>query len=375
MKQVNRLLPLTREVLQVIFGPRPLTPGFIFITFTLVFHISAIGRYAGSSPLLETNLSGLPASVVSALALAIPIWLSNRLRKKRQRALSRRWYLTTLVSSALIASLVRIYVLSFYGTDMTFALPLILGITFRLVIVSLILLSIAGVYGAKLREQVESTQAALVLVQEQRTALFNAEEQARSSVSEYLHDRVQASLVAVGMQLRALTTHVDSEVGKRIGSLAEEVEKIRADDVRVAARLLSPDLRTFGLTGAFNELGATYAPAIEVEVNNALSTETEFVVGNSVVGISLFRTAEQALLNSAVHGNATRVQVTLASETNGVLLTITDNGFGLSAGPILRGRGSLLMDSATQAVGGNWSLRTAEGEGAILTAHFPLGGS
>jgi signal transduction histidine kinase len=94
-----------------------------------------------------------------------------------------------------------------------------------------------------------------------------------------------------------------------------------------------------------------------------------------VVGISLFRTAEQALLNSAVHGNATRVQVTLASETNGVLLTITDNGFGLSAGPILRGRGSLLMDSATQAVGGNWSLRTAEGEGAILTAHFPLGGS
>lgn len=372
MSKTARARDMVADVAQIIFGPWRMPAGFLLVSILIVFHITTVGRFSGNNPLIDSNPSGALASFLTALAFAGPVWLMNTFRERRGYPLTRTWYLATVLMSAAITAPVRIFLLSRYGFDLDFAPSIILQLTLRIAVLALVLLAIVGVYGAKLQAQIERAEGALALVQEQRSALFQAEERVRSSVSSFLHDRVQASLVAVGMQMRQLVNQSNNQTANQLGSLVEEIEKIRTDDVRVAARLLSPDIQTLGLVGALRELAQDYEPAVNIEVTHHLDGATDARLRVSESGLAIYHTAEQALLNSTVHGRASTVNISLDQSGQEVVLSVTDDGTGLHAQPITAGTGSLLMESATNAAGGRWSLQSRAAGGAIMRAHFPI---
>ena len=55
---------LVRDVLQVVLGPWPMSPWLILVIVMIVVHVTNLARFAGDGPLVPTNLSGAPASVV-----------------------------------------------------------------------------------------------------------------------------------------------------------------------------------------------------------------------------------------------------------------------------------------------------------------------
>jgi signal transduction histidine kinase len=86
---------------------------------------------------------------------------------------------------------------------------------------------------------------------------------------------------------------------------------------------------------------------------------------------AIYRVVEQALLNAASHGPASRVDVSLTVPSSGtVTLTVSDDGRGLPRGEVVRGLGTAIMDAWCAVAGGEWAWRPTPAGGVQVAATF-----
>ena len=86
---------------------------------------------------------------------------------------------------------------------------------------------------------------------------------------------------------------------------------------------------------------------------------------------AIYRVTEQALLNAASHGNASRVDVALAMPRSGDLsLTVSDDGRGLPRGELVPGSGTAIMDAWCAVVGAEWNWRSLPAGGVRVVSTF-----
>lgn len=370
MEMRARILAVAREVLQVAFGPWPMPSAVLLIASTMLFNYVVAGPYPGSGPVLAYQVALLPGSFLSAALFVMPVWISNYILRRAGRRVTRTWYLSTLVCAGIVMGVTRIPIIQTQGFDVPFTGQAILGFGTRSVVLALIVFAVAGVASSRIRRQARRAEQALAQVQESQVALVETEERVRADVSGFLHDRVQASLVALGLQLKYIARSADEGTSRQLMSLMEEVERIRTDDVRNAARKLSPDLESTTLVSALRAMASTYRPGMDVSITSTMSKESERFLTLDL-SLALYRIAEQALLNSAVHARATHVAVTIEADEEAVSLTLVDNGSGLPLEPPPRGTGSLVMDTWAGLHSGGWSLQASDDGGAVLTARLP----
>lgn len=356
--------------MQVAFGPWPMSSAILFVAGAMLSNYVAAGPYGGEGSPLADQLELLPATLISAIAITAPVWISNRVRRATGRRLSRTWYLVTVASAGLAMGLSRPFVLTLQGFDVPFTFMSVAGLTARGVVLTLIVFTLTGVATSRIRRQAQRAEEALDQALQSQVALVETEERVRADVSAFLHDHVQASLVALGLQLKYISQTADPGTARQLSSLMEEVERIRTDDVRSAARLLSPDLKTTSLVTLLRSLGANYEPAMRVDVRVLLTSEEQAALPPSVA-LAIYRICEQGLLNAAAHGRASHVDVSVSSDADGLHLTVKDNGLGLGIHPIETGTGSLVMDTWMDLHGGSWTLRARDTRGAALHATFP----
>ena len=81
--------------------------------------------------------------------------------------------------------------------------------------------------------------------------------------------------------------------------------------------------------------------------------------------LASYRIVEQGILNSAVHGSATRCEVRISEDDGRVRVRVTDNGRGVST--TTPGLGSALITTWTRVLDGEWSL-TSDENGTSLEA-------
>lgn len=356
------------DVLRVMFGPWPTPAGFVFVSSFVLFAFAITGPYQEAGDQFRLWVQAFPGVLISALALTAPIWIGNQVRQRRGWELTRASYLSTIVLAAILMTIVRLPVLQSLGVEIPWSVRSVVSLTLRGIVLCLVVFSVLGIYNERARQAADEASTALREVRRQREALVETEERVRSSVSAFLHDRVQASLVTLGLQLRAIAQQVSPESARQLASLTEEVERIRDEDVRLAARRLSPDLRTHGLAVALRELGASYLPGMMVGVT---ITETGGEDSDESRDLAVYRIVEQALLNAAVHGQATSVTVTVERSGVGISLYVADNGSGLDMTEYVPGRGALVMDTWTGIHGGSWRLVSGADGGALLEAWLP----
>jgi signal transduction histidine kinase len=159
----------------------------------------------------------------------------------------------------------------------------------------------------------------------------------------------------------------DDATRSTIDATVQRLENLRALDVRSAARALSPDLANTDLQSALEELAYQYAPAmlVTVEIDPIVAARTSDPRNQVLLGC--FRIVEQAVLNAAVHGRARNCLVRVDSVSNGLSISIQDDGVGIGAiqAP---GLGSALTTTWTTMLGGSWSRVGLPSGGTLMTA-------
>ena len=88
----------------------------------------------------------------------------------------------------------------------------------------------------------------------------------------------------------------------------------------------------------------------------------------------LFSIAHNALTNAFLHARPGGVDVRLDFESDGIRLSVSDDGVGLPEGYGERGRGFRGMRADAEGMGGTLIVESGEGEGTTVTCVVPLGG-
>jgi signal transduction histidine kinase len=93
-----------------------------------------------------------------------------------------------------------------------------------------------------------------------------------------------------------------------------------------------------------------------------------------LVESSLFRIAQEAVMNAARHASATRVAVAIAERDGRVILTVRDDGVGFdldAPGTDADHWGLKSMRERARAIGGMLHVESAPGAGTRVTAGVP----
>lgn len=207
--------------------------------------------------------------------------------------------------------------------------------------------------------------------------LINAQEVTRAVIARDLHDDVCQDLVGLSMTIDSLkrgSGQVQSAQTQRALSDLQRWTLTIVEGVRRLSHELHPaSLQLLGLASA------TKAHCVEVEkrhdVQVSFRREGDFRNLHPDTALCLFRIAQEALRNAAVHGEARRIAVTLETVGAEVEMTITDDGRGFDITAVRRsgaGLGLVSMDERAHLVGGNVRIVTQPGMGTWVGVRVPL---
>jgi PAS domain S-box-containing protein len=241
------------------------------------------------------------------------------------------------------------------------------------------------------------------------TRLAEVEEDERRRLARELHDQVGQNLIALGLNLKIVSTQVcDQEdrseavrgqLSNRLDDTAALVKQITTSIRNVMDDLRPPALEEFGLIAALHWYGTTFTSRVDVPV--AIRGPEPAVRLPSLIEMALFRIAQEALTNVARHAEATRVTVTVtideetmrgdfsdvvrgepSSPVRGepswmVRLVVADDGVGfdLQRRPEPGERqhwGLVTMAERAEAVGGSCRVESSPGEGTKVIVEVPL---
>ena len=222
----------------------------------------------------------------------------------------------------------------------------------------------------QLAVQVSALDSANLALQDAQRRLLTEREQERKSLARELHDQVIQDLLSVNYQLE----EIESEAVER--EQADELADVRAsirglvDDVRrICGSLRPPTIDSLGLGAALQSYTRDWSGrtgiAVVLELDDMLGRLPE------VIELSIFRIVQEGLSNVRKHARASEVRIWLRHNSpRTVMITITDNGFGLPRG----------FDLAALAPEGHYGLlgiseRVALLEGRLHVQNQPSGGA
>jgi signal transduction histidine kinase len=188
--------------------------------------------------------------------------------------------------------------------------------------------------------------------------LLRAQEDERRRIARELHDEAGQALTAVKIELD-LDGHTSA--GARVGQALAQVRDL--------SNLLRPSaLDDLGLAAALRALAADVSErsrlpvALEMSGTHALPADVEVVI---------YRVMQEALTNAVRHACASMVRARLEVGDRSVILTVEDDGQGLSPGahPSL---GWLGMQERVTAAGGTLSVSGYDVPGVRVEARIPV---
>jgi signal transduction histidine kinase len=200
-------------------------------------------------------------------------------------------------------------------------------------------------------------------------------ESERAAIARELHDEFGQTLTSLQLGLSWIARKVTPQqqpVQAKTRSLSALVTTMIRSVKRIAVELRP---------GALDELGLVktlQSEAREFEGHTGIRCRLETNLGKAkfdrVGSVAIFRIAQAALTNVARHAHASRATITLMKRNNDLLLTVKDNGKGITKKVVHshNSLGIIGMRERALALDGTLTLRGSKGKGTTLTVRIPL---
>lgn len=195
----------------------------------------------------------------------------------------------------------------------------------------------------------------------------------RRQLARKLHDSLGSSMTALTMHLGLLSRGLqDPKALDRAAQMKSLLNGIIETNRKVQLTLWNDKLEFLGIKAALAELVAEFGQEHGIEARASLPDDDDaYSRGQNV---ALLRCAEEGLRNARRHAQASKVEVILDDDGDQLMLTVRDDGVGLSRPPApesLHCHGLRLLRERARALGGSLNLLPAVGGGAMLTMTLP----
>ncbi|HEU5257270.1 MAG TPA: ABC transporter substrate binding protein [Vicinamibacterales bacterium] len=207
--------------------------------------------------------------------------------------------------------------------------------------------------------------------------LINAQETARASLAQDLHDDICQRLAMVSTAIDSLKTSSgdiqNAKTQRLFAALARDAHGT-FEVVRALSHDLHPaTLRVLGLVPALKTHCREVAKRHNVEV--IFTTQGDFPYVPDDVAVCFFRVAQESLRNGVEHGEANRVTVSLTRSGDDLEMTVTDNGCGFNFDAVSRegsGVGVISMEERARAIGGTLFIVSGGQHGTAIRIKAPI---
>jgi PAS domain S-box-containing protein len=195
-------------------------------------------------------------------------------------------------------------------------------------------------------------------------------------IGQELHDGVGQELTGLGLMAQSLVQHLpeaspEKRIALRLGAGLDQVHR----NVRELARGLIPVyVETRGLSAALEELAARTTEQFDVGITAECHEWVE--LPDNQTATEIFRIAQEAVTNALRHGRPRQIHLTLLSESNGLRLSINDDGIGIQGRSRPGdGLGLRIMEYRAGLIGGRLQIGSSEGGGTCVTLTLPRSAS
>ncbi len=204
-----------------------------------------------------------------------------------------------------------------------------------------------------------------------------AQEEERKEISRELHDVIAQTLTAINLRLATLATNATLST-KGLDRKIAQTQKLVLKSVEIVhqfARELRPAaLDDLGLIPALHSYMKAFASRTGVRAEfKAYSGVEKLDISKRTV---LFRVAQEALTNVGRHADASRVDVHIEEEADGIVMRIRDDGKSFDANKVMHSGnakrlGLLGMRERLEMVGGSFQVESEPGQGTTIFARIP----
>jgi two-component system sensor histidine kinase UhpB len=214
---------------------------------------------------------------------------------------------------------------------------------------------------ARLEERQEMTQ-----VLEQRL------EEERRLIAHELHDEFGQSVTAIRSLAQAIVAgSSEPAIEDAARLISQEAARLYDAMHGLIPRLAPVSLDTMSLEGALESLAREMQrrhPSVTLSLHHELAIE----LGPSVT-LTAYRVAQEGLINALRHAQAAHVEIDLRADATRLLVTVTDDGIGLTRERSRPGRFGLRgLRERVGHLGGQLSVDNREPRGVRLAAEIPL---
>ena len=204
--------------------------------------------------------------------------------------------------------------------------------------------------------------------------LLHIAEAEQHRIGEDLHDDVGQELAGLALTIDTLTESLDAarsadaDLSRRIGRRMSMVSR----KVRFLSHGLVPvEVDASGLMAALEALAVSVSelagPACRFECPEPI------LVDDNRAATQLYRIAQEAVTNAVRHGNATTIEIALERAESGLVLTIQDDGAGISDEAIHGGgMGLRIMQHRAGLLNARLTVAQASGGGTLVCCTAPL---
>ena len=208
---------------------------------------------------------------------------------------------------------------------------------------------------------------------ERRVLEVGIEEKQR--IGRELHDSVGQELAGLKYLSRALSRALENSspsgaaTASEITAIADKVLR----DVATLIRGLAPvDIDENGLINALELLAKETSDRFEIDCT--LKADKLLTVHSSQLATQLYRIAQEAVTNAAKHAGSDKIEIQLSEENDLLLLSISDNGCGVSQESIDNsgGMGLKIMRHRCESVSGHFEVGHNDGMGTRISCAIDL---
>jgi two-component system sensor histidine kinase UhpB len=200
------------------------------------------------------------------------------------------------------------------------------------------------------------------------SAALHAQEEERARVARDLHDEVNQSLTGLLLRLEAARADAPPSLEPELAETKALANQAMRELLSLARQLRPTALDDLGLApaiaGLVDRLG-------EGEMEATIAVDGDFSGLSDDVQLVVYRVAQEALSNAARHSGAARVEVVLHRGSEGVELSVTDDGRGFAFAESERGLGIGGMRERALLVDGDLTIESRPDAGTTVRLTIP----
>lgn len=208
-------------------------------------------------------------------------------------------------------------------------------------------------------------------LQRARERLVTAREEERRRLRRDLHDGLGPALAGIRFKAetaRALLPEGAGPAATHLQGLSEEIARTVADVRRLVEGLRPPALDDLGLVDACRRAIERLTDACDIAAE--VRVPEELPTMSAAVEVAAYRIVVEAATNIVRHAQATGFEVSFSVASGELVVTVTDDGAGLSPGNG-GGHGLAIMRERAEELGGTVTISESK-PGVSVAARLPL---